>query len=186
MVIAVAFVLSLAAVTAAILTGTTVFAYVGIALALLALLPLAWRTWQDAARRRSSQRQQRPNADDDQDADNTHDVPQDSEDQASAAADIEPTSDTTTTAPPAADTQVQMQGVTTVTAGGVEPADPDAATLVHVIPGRKRFHREGCALLEGHSREKLTLVEAREEGFSPCSRCATVGAASASPGNEEG
>ncbi|GAB1817442.1 hypothetical protein [Herbidospora sp. RD11066] len=46
---------------------------------------------------------------------------------------------------------------------------PDS--LVLVIPGRKRFHRSGCRQLAGRETEELTVEEAREEGFTPCTTC---------------
>ncbi|TKK77279.1 hypothetical protein FDA94_37990 [Herbidospora galbida] len=46
---------------------------------------------------------------------------------------------------------------------------PDSIVLV--IPGRKRFHRSGCRQLVGRETEELTVEEAREEGFTPCTTC---------------
>jgi hypothetical protein len=89
-------------------------------------------------------------------------------------------------------------GATTATSGGtggtsVYPtgshssgADPDTAELaammppagdvpanavVHVVPGRRRYHIDSCRQLAGRSKEELTFEEAREEGFSPCTAC---------------
>jgi hypothetical protein len=42
---------------------------------------------------------------------------------------------------------------------------------VYVVAGRLRYHRDGCSLLEGRATDALVPEEAREEGFSPCSRC---------------
>jgi hypothetical protein len=56
-----------------------------------------------------------------------------------------------------------------------EPAAVDEPATVLVVPGRHRYHRAGCSMLEGREPETLDLEEAREEGFTPCSRCA-VGA----------
>lgn len=53
---------------------------------------------------------------------------------------------------------------TTVPAAGV-------STEVVVIPGRRRFHRDDCALLADNPTERITEEEARDEGFTPCSRC---------------
>jgi hypothetical protein len=50
-----------------------------------------------------------------------------------------------------------------VPAGGPE--------TVLVIAGRRRFHRKECALTSGRSCEEVTVAEAREEGFTPCSTC---------------
>jgi hypothetical protein len=47
----------------------------------------------------------------------------------------------------------------------------NADAAVHIVAGRKRFHLAGCRLLDGHDSEELTLVEAREENFTPCTVC---------------
>ncbi|MCO5996660.1 prolipoprotein diacylglyceryl transferase [Actinoallomurus rhizosphaericola] len=47
---------------------------------------------------------------------------------------------------------------------------PDETT-VYVVPGRKRYHLETCRQLAGREKEELTFVEAREEGFTPCTAC---------------
>lgn len=49
-----------------------------------------------------------------------------------------------------------------------QPVDDDT---VIVVPGRKRYHRAGCANLNGHAREELTLDEAKDEGFTACTSC---------------
>ncbi|MBW8481029.1 hypothetical protein [Actinomadura parmotrematis] len=43
--------------------------------------------------------------------------------------------------------------------------------LVFVVRGRKRYHLDTCRQLAGRETEELTYVEAREEGFSPCTAC---------------
>lgn len=66
---------------------------------------------------------------------------------------------------------------------GGERAEPEPATsllpapdvpadaAVFVVPGRKRYHIDSCRQLTGRDKEELTYVEAREEGFSPCTAC---------------
>ena len=49
--------------------------------------------------------------------------------------------------------------------------EPAAGELVHVVMGRRRYHRAGCASLVGRVSEELTHDEAREEGFSACTTC---------------
>lgn len=49
--------------------------------------------------------------------------------------------------------------------------EPAPGELVHVVPGRRRYHRAGCASLTGRVSEELTIDEAREEGFSACTAC---------------
>jgi hypothetical protein len=63
-------------------------------------------------------------------------------------------------------------GAPAAEAPGPAAAEPAA---VLVVPGRHRYHRAGCSMLEGREPETLDLDEAREEGFTPCSRC-VVGA----------
>ncbi|NMO92281.1 hypothetical protein [Actinomycetospora sp. TBRC 11914] len=54
-----------------------------------------------------------------------------------------------------------------------EPATArDGAAVVHVVPGRMRYHVDGCEVLDGHDAEALTVDDARDEGFTACSRCA--------------
>lgn len=57
--------------------------------------------------------------------------------------------------------------------GALEPAAEPAlrSTSVLVVPGRHRYHQAGCSMLEGREPETLDLEEAREEGFTACSRC---------------
>lgn len=43
--------------------------------------------------------------------------------------------------------------------------------IVHVVPGRKRYHLDTCRQLAGRQTEELTYIEAQEEGFSPCTAC---------------
>ncbi|SNR98003.1 hypothetical protein SAMN06265360_1543 [Haloechinothrix alba] len=51
--------------------------------------------------------------------------------------------------------------------GSLDAVDTD----VCIVPGRKRFHQPDCQLLAGHEQQTLTLAEALEEGFTPCSVC---------------
>lgn len=51
------------------------------------------------------------------------------------------------------------------------PAQVPDEALVHVIPGRKRYHLSTCRQVAGRDTEELTYIEAREEGFSPCTAC---------------
>jgi hypothetical protein len=62
-------------------------------------------------------------------------------------------------------------------AGDSAGADPDempAEDFVHVVPGRRRYHRKSCRSLVGRVSEELTIDEAREEGFSACTGCFPV------------
>lgn len=54
-------------------------------------------------------------------------------------------------------------------AGRPDLASP--ARIVHVVPGRRRFHVDGCRLLVDKPAEEISLDEAREEGFTACTSC---------------
>lgn len=49
--------------------------------------------------------------------------------------------------------------------------DVPATAVVHVVPGRRRYHIDSCRQLAGRDTQELTFEEAREEGFSPCTAC---------------
>ncbi|TDD62590.1 hypothetical protein, partial [Actinomadura rubrisoli] len=53
----------------------------------------------------------------------------------------------------------------------VQPVDVPEDALVFVVRGRKRYHLDTCRQLAGRDTEELTYVEAKEEGFSPCTAC---------------
>jgi hypothetical protein len=50
-------------------------------------------------------------------------------------------------------------------------ADVPEDALVYVVQGRKRYHLDSCRQLADRETEELTYVEAREEGFTPCTAC---------------
>lgn len=43
---------------------------------------------------------------------------------------------------------------------------------VALVPGRRRFHVADCSLIKGLEVELVTKLEAKEEGYSACTRCA--------------
>lgn len=43
--------------------------------------------------------------------------------------------------------------------------------LVLVVAGRPRYHVEGCPYLSGRPVEGIDVLDAREEGFTPCRIC---------------
>lgn len=49
--------------------------------------------------------------------------------------------------------------------------DDEYAGLVLVVPGHPRYHVDGCRYLQGVESVELDVVDARKEGFSPCSSC---------------
>jgi hypothetical protein len=59
-------------------------------------------------------------------------------------------------------------------AGQAEPAGPDPAMEVTVVPGVPRYHKARCILIRfmGDSDlDKMTLAAAREAGCTPCRAC---------------
>jgi hypothetical protein len=67
--------------------------------------------------------------------------------------------------------QSDSQPETALGVSVASPSNSDHPYLVHVVPGRRRFHLTGCRLLDGHAHEQITTNEAREEGLSACTRC---------------
>lgn len=54
----------------------------------------------------------------------------------------------------------------------IHPASPlRAGSIVYVVPGRKRFHVADCQFIKEMGAQELTLVEARDEAFTPCTAC---------------
>ncbi|MDP9434547.1 MAG: hypothetical protein M3P93_04870 [Actinomycetota bacterium] len=43
--------------------------------------------------------------------------------------------------------------------------------VVLVVPGRPRYHVDGCRYLNGKEVEEIPVLDARNEGFSPCGVC---------------
>ena len=82
----------------------------------------------------------------------------------------------------------ESEGVTTVlpaqgsgaTASSVEEPAPVAETVdeeletggtVLIVEGRPRYHVDGCRYLNNKTAEKIDVLDAREEGFTPCGVC---------------
>ncbi len=53
----------------------------------------------------------------------------------------------------------------------LEDDDEEYGGLVLVVPGRPRYHVDGCQYLSGRDVEVLDVLDAREEGFTPCGIC---------------
>ncbi len=49
--------------------------------------------------------------------------------------------------------------------------EPTGGGTVLVVEGRPRYHVEGCRYLSGKAAEQVDVLEAREEGFTPCGVC---------------
>jgi hypothetical protein len=67
------------------------------------------------------------------------------------------------------DQETSRPGVLAIEESGL--LSPEQSRLVRVIPGRRRFHVEGCRLLPGHKSDQIELSEALDEGFSACTAC---------------
>jgi len=61
----------------------------------------------------------------------------------------------------------QLSSVGTTTA----IVSDDGGSSVLVVPGRPRYHVEGCRYLAGKSGEERSLAEARNEGYTACGIC---------------
>jgi hypothetical protein len=57
--------------------------------------------------------------------------------------------------------------------GAVAPAVGDAAAkeTVYVTDGGKRYHRVGCRSVKKRGKVAITVKQAREQGYTPCSVC---------------
>jgi hypothetical protein len=51
------------------------------------------------------------------------------------------------------------------------PEDDDLAGYVLVVPGRPRYHVDGCRYVSGKDVEELDVRDARDEGFTACGVC---------------
>jgi hypothetical protein len=58
-------------------------------------------------------------------------------------------------------------------AGAVAPMVGDAAAkeTVYVTDGGKKYHRVGCRSVKKRGKVALTVKQAREQGYTPCSVC---------------
>jgi hypothetical protein len=54
---------------------------------------------------------------------------------------------------------------------GADAANP-APDQVWVVDGRPRYHLAGCATVAGLPAEPISLAQAKQDGFIPCSLCA--------------
>ncbi|MFE2429295.1 hypothetical protein ACFXJ5_21425 [Streptomyces sp. NPDC059373] len=143
------------------LLGVTVLVYVALAASAVGLLVMAGDLW--LRRRRAQEEGFEP---DDAVGDDAED-----DDKDKVAAIAAEGSDTEAQEGEESDVEAADEDVL----DGPDP-DPDPAlsddSLVLIVAGRKRFHTPGCPSLDGKDYEELTLAEAREESFTPCTLCA--------------
>ena len=64
-----------------------------------------------------------------------------------------------------------------------EGLEPGGGTVL-VVPGRPRYHVDGCRYLTGKAAEPIDVLDAREDGFSPCGVCKPDAALEALYGSE--
>ncbi|WP_028925900.1 hypothetical protein [Pseudonocardia acaciae] len=81
----------------------------------------------------------------------------------------EPVAETNTEPAAATNTETNTATNTPTATTDDDPGSPDM--IVQVVPGRRRFHVDGCRLLAGKPAEEISLDEAREEGFTACTSC---------------
>lgn len=157
---------ALACLIAGFVTGTALLAYFALGIAVLSLFPLAWRAWRDSKTKMSDDAAANfDDADSDTDASSSHGTGQSETGPADKDQGEQHDTATRETAEAATATRNVSEQVSQSTLG-LAPT-----SIVHVVPGRKRFHLKNCRLVTEHSTEELTLTEAREEGFTPCSVC---------------
>jgi hypothetical protein len=51
-----------------------------------------------------------------------------------------------------------------------EELEPGGGPVL-VVPGRPRYHVEGCRYLSGRSPEEIDVLDAQDDGFTPCGVC---------------
>ncbi|MBW3640956.1 MAG: hypothetical protein KY451_14085, partial [Actinobacteria bacterium] len=51
-----------------------------------------------------------------------------------------------------------------------EPMDESDGTVL-IVPGRPRYHVEGCRFVAGKSADEVDVLDARDDGFTPCGFC---------------
>jgi hypothetical protein len=83
----------------------------------------------------------------------------------------EPAEPTAVTDEPASTPAPAEAPASPVEAGAGRPDLAGTDRVVHVLPGRRRFHMDGCRLVAGKPAEEISLDEAREEGFTACTSC---------------
>ena len=91
---------------------------------------------------------------------------------------------------PSQEARASMRKVVQEPPAAASAADePATGGTVLVVEGRPRYHVEGCRYLSGKSAEAVDVLDAREEGFSPCGVCkpddALAAAAEAEPVEEQ-
>jgi hypothetical protein len=151
----------LASLVVGVLVDDLIWVYAAAALSALALVSVAFGAWR---RRRAAAKAARETAAiesaDSADEDAAHEDAVD--DQAGEAASV------------ATDNDGELDEIDHNGADAASPSSPEGTEdelIVRVISGRKRFHLPGCPLASDGPADDVTLAEARDEGFSPCTRC---------------
>lgn len=141
-----------------VLSGMIALTYLALGLSVCTLLALGWSIWRD----RNSTRKARA------DFETENPVSQNTETNKRIHPDDQPEK---------SETETQDSGTESDIYEASEAKTQEVtlcltpSSIVHVIPGRKRFHLKDCRFVKEHSTEELTLTEAHEESFTPCSIC---------------
>jgi hypothetical protein len=144
------------------LTGQIVLVYVALGVSGAGLVLMAVQVW----RRRRAAREEPPPAADGDDASEPADTVAGNDEPREAEGE-RPENESEAPEP-----------VTALVAGVEDTEEPGASrerlaedSTVYVLSGRRRFHLVDCRLLEGRDTEELTLIDAEEEAFTPCTIC---------------
>ncbi|HVW43600.1 MAG TPA: hypothetical protein VHC18_19850 [Amycolatopsis sp.] len=153
----------LASLVVGVLVDNLIWVYAAAALSALALVAVAFGAWR---RRRAVAKAAR---------ETVAIEPVDSADEDAADADEDVVDDhPAEAAAVATDNDGELDEIAHNGADAASPSSPEGTedeVLVRVISGRKRFHLPGCPLAADGPADDVTLAEARDEGFSPCTRC---------------
>jgi hypothetical protein len=151
----------LASLVVGVLVDNLVWVYAAAALSALALVSVAFGAWR---RRRAGRKAARETAaieavgSPDEDAAGEDVVDDQPAEAAAVAADNDGELD-----------EIAHNGADAASPSSLEGTEDEV--IVRVISGRKRFHLPGCPLAADGPADDVTLAEARDEGFSPCTRC---------------
>lgn len=76
----------------------------------------------------------------------------------------------TAAVPAAAAAKTGSPGPVPVVEDELGEGEPGGGTVL-VVPGRPRYHVEGCRYLTGKDAEQIDVLDARDDGFTPCGVC---------------
>lgn len=162
------------------LLGMTILVYVALGVSAVGLVVMGSDAW---LRRRRSQAEEEESEDEPKAEDESEDAADataeddDAEDaDAEAAEESEDEPETAPVPVPVAEAEKVAEDAAVLDALDPSAEDPllSEDSVVLVVAGRRRFHRPSCPSLDGKDYEELTLIEARDESFTPCTLCIGV------------